>query len=429
MLVVVAPALSSPLLPGEGPGVRGVALASRSNIASFEPEWSGHDPHPGRLPEGEGGRGLSRSDQTSEPSIRWEADPSGVVSGVSVVGLAPETVRALADPALTAERLASAFAISIDSGDPRKKDRPNMLGNCRVEADSIRFTPRYPFDRGRSYSATFRPSALPGGSGAVLVSIHAIPKIHKLATIVTKVTPSTELVPENLLKFYLSFSAPMSRGEVYDRVRLLKEDGKPVELPFLRLGEELWDPTGTRLTLLIDPGRIKRGLRPREEVGPVLEAGRRYTLAIDRGWPDADGEPLARDFRKSFRAGPADEAQPDPKTWTMARPSASTRDPFVLTFPEPLDRGLLASALTLVDPKGEPVDGRLEIVSDETRWEFRPDAAWVEGDYQLLIDADLEDLAGNSILRPFEVDVQRDTPLRPEARTIRLPIAIGPKAR
>ena len=66
----------------------------------------------------------------------------------------------------------------------------------------------------------------------------------------------------------------MQRGHVYDHIHLLGEAGKPVELPFLELDEELWDPEMTRLTIFIDPGRIKRGVRPLEEIGPALEAGK-----------------------------------------------------------------------------------------------------------------------------------------------------------
>jgi hypothetical protein len=47
-----------------------------------------------------------------------------------------------------------------------------------------------------------------------------------------------------------------------------------------------------RLTLFIDPGRIKRGVLPLEEVGPALEEGKRYTLMIDRDLKDGTGNPL-----------------------------------------------------------------------------------------------------------------------------------------
>ncbi len=363
----------------------------------------------------------------SSVTIRWEVDPSGSASAVSVVGLKPEVMKSLRDS--SADRWPGLFSISAESKEYQTKPIPTtaMLGSYRVEGDSLRFTPRYPFDRGRTYVACFRPSKLTGGSEPEITSSFLVPKPSRAATVVTRVTPSTDRVPENLLKFYLYFSSPMSRGEVYDRVRLLKDDGKAVDLPFLRLVEELWDPTGTRLTLLIDPGRIKQGLKPREEHGPVLEAGRTYTLVIDAAWLDAGGDPLAREVRKTFRAEGPDEVQPNPKTWSIARPSAMTREPLALTFPEPLDRALIESALTLVDARGEAVPCRLEIEANETRWRFTPESPWVEGDYALEINADLEDLAGNSINRPFEVDVVRDTPIRPEPKIIRLPIAIGPK--
>ncbi len=363
-------------------------------------------------------------------AIRWEVDPSGATSAVSVLGFKPEVLKSLREVDWPAGRWSELLAITVDLGRPAQAGRPAMLGAYRVEGDALRFTPRYPFGAGRPYVATFRPAGLPGGgSGPDVTSRHLIPRPERAATVVTRVAPSTDRVPENLLKFYLHFSAPMSRGEVYDRVRLLKDDGKPVDLPFLRLGEELWDPTGKRLTLLIDPGRIKRGLKPREEHGPVLEAGRSYTLVIDVGWPDAEGGVLGAEVRKTFRAGPPDEIQPDPKGWTIDRPAASTRDPLTLTFPEPLDRALLESALTPIDARGEAVAGRIAVDLDETRWRFTPEGPWAEGEYQLLVESDLEDLAGNSIGRPFEVDIQRDTPIRPEPKLIRLPIPIRAKGR
>ena len=52
-----------------------------------------------------------------------------------------------------------------------------------------------------------------------------------MPTVVEAVYPTAERLPENQLKFYLHFSAPMSRGEAYRRVQLLDEKGKAVELP------------------------------------------------------------------------------------------------------------------------------------------------------------------------------------------------------
>lgn len=365
------------------------------------------------------------------PSIRWELDRSGHATGVSVVGLPPSALGRLRDPGWTADRWPGLFPVRFDGEARGRRDPSGMLGTYRVEGGVLRFTPRFPFDRGKRYRAAFRPSELPGGPGDApeTTSIHVEPRPDRPPTVVTRVDPSGDRLPENLLKFYIHFSAPMGRGEAYRRVRLVAEDGRAVDRPFLPLAEELWNPTGTRLTLLIDPGRIKRGLQPREELGPVLEAGRAYTLVVSPAWTDAEGDPLGAGFRKTFRAGTADEVQPDPKTWKIERPPASTREPLTLSSPEPLDAALLESALTLVDARGEVVAGRAEVIAGETCWRFTPEGPWAEGDYQLLVEDDLEDRAGNSIRRPFEVDVQRDTPARPESRLVRLPIAIRPGAR
>src|SRR5262249_35547553 len=155
------------------------------------------------------------------------------------------------------------------------------------------------------------------------------------------VYPTSERVPENLLKLYLHFSAPMRRGEVYRRVHLLDAAGKAVDLPFLEIEQELWDAEGRRLTLLFDPGRIKRGLRPREESGRIRGEGKSYELVVDRDWPDAAGNVWTNGYRKTLRAGPPAQRQPDPAAWKVAAPRAHTLQPLTIDFPEPLDHALL----------------------------------------------------------------------------------------
>src|SRR2546425_7490559 len=109
----------------------------------------------------------------------------------------------------------------------------------------------------------------------------------------------------------------MSEGDCYRHIKLLDAKGKAVDLPFLELDQELWDSEGKRFTLFFDPGRIKRGLKPREELGPPLEEGKTYAFVVDRDWLDAEGNPLKESYRKSFRVGPPDDSPPDPKTWVI----------------------------------------------------------------------------------------------------------------
>jgi hypothetical protein len=74
-----------------------------------------------------------------------------------------------------------------------------------------------------------------------------------------------------------------------------------------------------------------------------------------------------------------------------------------ITFPEPLDHGLLMRALG-VTRDGAPLDGDIVVAPGERRWTFTPKEPWQAGRYELLALDILEDLAGNQIGRAFEVD-------------------------
>src|SRR5262249_11153664 len=140
-----------------------------------------------------------------------------------------------------------------------------MLGTYRVADGVLRFEPRFPVTRGVRYRAVFDPNKLPNQAvkHARVTAEFTVPKPKQEATtILSQVYPTRDRLPENQLKFYLHFSAPMSQGDAYRYIRLLDATGKEVRQAFLELGEELWDPQGTRFTLLFDPGRIKQGLKP-----------------------------------------------------------------------------------------------------------------------------------------------------------------------
>ena len=48
----------------------------------------------------------------------------------------------------------------------------------------------------------------------------------------------------------------------------------------------------------------------------------------------------------------------------MAPPASGTRDPLVVRAPEPLDRALLASAMSVVDANGDLIDGEIDVLLD-----------------------------------------------------------------
>jgi hypothetical protein len=272
----------------------------------------------------------------------------------------------------------------------------------------LRFQPQFPLQRGVAYRAVFRPSKLPGAeaSAADIVSRFQLPMVEREpTTTVTQIYPSADVLPENLLKFYVHFSAPMQGGHIYHHIHLRDEAGKAVELPFLEIDEELWNPEMTRLTLFIDPGRIKRGVQPLEEIGPALEEGKRYTLEIDAAWHDSAGLPLKESFRKSFRVGPQDREPPTLTSWKINSPKAGTRNELTVNFPEPMDHALALRVIHVADAAGRLVDGACALSDHEKSWTFTPQKAWAAGSHQLQVQNTIEDLAGNNVGKAFEVDL------------------------
>jgi hypothetical protein len=188
-------------------------------------------------------------------------------------------------------------------------------------------------------------------------------------------------------------------------------------------GEELWDPSFQRLTMTFDPGRIKRGLTSNEAMGPPIVEGKHYTLVVDRDWPDAQGVPLVEGYRKAFRGGPAERNPPDPKQWRITAPKASTNQTLILNFPTPMNYPLLQRMLHVSNTQGN-VAGTVSIDKQETEWRFLPRQPWKTGDYQLIVDSALEDLAGNHVGQAFDIDVFQHVTEHIATKTISLPFVV-----
>jgi hypothetical protein len=68
----------------------------------------------------------------------------------------------------------------------------------------------------------------------------------------------------------------------------------------------------------------------------------------------------------------------------------------------------------VTDAEGATVNGRIEAGPEEASWRFHPDRPWRPGRHALRVEPHLEDLAGNSLVRVFDRDLDRaeDAPRR-----------------
>lgn len=288
-----------------------------------------------------------------------------------------------------------------------------LLGEYRVETPTtLSFTPRYPLSTSVVYclrAGEALRAEVTAASDAkqppaeICFQLPAQPPATP--TSVSAVYPSAEQLPENLLKFYIHFSAPMSRGQAYQRIHLYHGQ-ELVEKPFLELGEELWDAQQQRFTLFIHPGRIKHGLRTFDEAGPALVAGQAYTLRVDHDWIDAAGFSLAQTYEKKFTAIPRDDDRLNPENWKIESPDAGSTAALSLKFDEPLDQAMLSRVLDVKSREGNSVAGSYQVTAGESEWLFTPAQAWKTGTYHIEVATILEDLSGNSLAKAFEVDLQ-----------------------
>jgi hypothetical protein len=344
----------------------------------------------------------------------------GEPAAVYVTGLDKASLAALAEAKLTAAEWPKVARLVIDEAtlaDAHKK--PPIAGEWSVAGDALKFEPQFPLVPGKRYRVLGDLGAIPRAKlktdslslGLTVPKPPPGPRVR-----VVNVFPSANRLPENTLRVYVHFSGPVTRGDVYARVKLVRDDGKAVLRPFVELDEELWSADGTRLTLIFDPGRVKRGLSPREEHGPILEEGRSYTFVIDADWPDTEGRPLLQKYIKTFTATAPDDEPVAPEHWKLMAPRAGSDAPLIVRLAKPLDRALLSRMLWVTDAAGKRVDGTVTVGGGERVVTFAPAKPWARGGYKLVIDQTLEDVCGNRVGEPFEVDVLKPIPLKPEVK-------------
>jgi hypothetical protein len=290
-----------------------------------------------------------------------------------------------------------------------------LLGQYKIENKRLRFIPQYPLIAGEHYLAVFYPEYFnkslnlefplkdPKKKSEFLVSL---PRPVSSKAQVLNIYPTSPLIPENILRFYIYFSEPMREGEALQQIHLWDEAGQEIPDIFLDPPQELWNSDFTRLTLFLDPARVKSGLIAHKNWGRALKAGNNYHLVINKKWRTAEGSELSTAFEKKFTVIPEDKIKPVIDKLTT--PKAKTFDPLVIYFNKPMDKALLHLCLQIRNSQGEMVPGSWKTLADEKNNQFIPAEPWEKLAYTLALDGRLEDVAGNNFFSPFEKPVGQD---------------------
>ena len=317
------------------------------------------------------------------------------------------------------------FAVYVDDGGACCGGRLPIQGTYHVDKDGVTFAPDFPFAEGTGYRVRVMSGILANKNDfsskkvvedgqEYLETQFTLPvRQPKEPATVVRIYPSSEELPANLLRFYIYFSSPMRSGFAQDALKLVAEDGQQVEGALMHFKQELWSPDQKRLTVLFDPGRIKRGVSTNLEVGAALRAGESYRFIVDKKWENAQGVKLERGYEKRFRVSPALRSVPDPTKWQMTLPPSNSFEELTIEFMRPFDHALLRRMFEVRDDEGNAVVGTIHVDKMETRWRFKPTHPWQLGDYVVVVEAALEDLAGNNLQglldRPVEEELSGAT--------------------
>ncbi len=289
---------------------------------------------------------------------------------------------------------------------------PPVIGDYTITGTTLVFQPRYGWSAGESYVArldmeavaavTASESAFAGGQLDVSFFIPSDDVPNELPT-VTQIYPTAAELPENLLRFYIEFSQPMQRGDVYDVVQLVDSGGNVVEHPFLRIGQEFWSRDMQLLTIILDPGRIKEGVAPNVQAGAPLDETGQYELVINAGFEDAYGRTVTEPVRKPFTVVAADHTSPNPDLWTLSAPQQNTQQPLVITLDGMIDPILARRLIRVEDARQNRVEGAISFDEREQLMMFTPAQPWANREYRLAVSPTLEDYAGNRVESLFDM--------------------------
>lgn len=243
--------------------------------------------------------------------------------------------------------------------------------------------------------------------GLILLAMAFNALAAPLPPAVVTIYPRIDVLPENTLKFQIQFNVPMREGRFLDHIELKSADGQSINEVFFDSFYELWSHDHQQITLLLDPGRVKIGLRENLKRGRAFVAGKNYSLSVLTSWRSLNGDPLQQVYTKHFSVVAEDLESPKVALISTNKLTAGTTESVSIAFPEPLDEQQLQEYVRITRGKVPDnitlVPGKFVIEEFGKGIRFKPQIAWQpETLYSVRFDTRLEDLASNNLQAKFD---------------------------
>lgn len=281
-----------------------------------------------------------------------------------------------------------------------------MAGSYSIDGQAIVFTPAFDFLEGQNYSVEIFDIGSSNEGNTRFVKQFTIKRTVEYASPeVVAIYPSGSIIPENTLRFYIHFSTPMKPHVSNQFIKLLDSSGTSDDAAFMAFKQELWSEDRKRLTLLIDPGRIKRGVAQNLTLGSALQEGNRYSIVVEEGWPTANDAATMPRFEHIFTVAKPLRTIPEPSAWTIKTPRRWTNDPLVIEFDRPFDYEQLRGGISVSGEDGRAIPGVISIENQEQAWRFEREGLWRNDQIHIFLDTELEDVAGNNLVELLDHSV------------------------
>lgn len=269
---------------------------------------------------------------------------------------------------------------------------PKMAGKYHLSRDSLFFIPAFPPDPDMRYQALLIVE------NDTFTSSHQF-QIKKRKPVEVNLWPAAGQLPANHLRFYLSFNQPMGFANPYDFLRLTVNN-HVVQEPWVEIAEHLWNRDRTRLTLLVHPGRIKRGVSPLATLGAVFKTGDQVELIVSEGWSTLSGSTLENQKNHYYTITPAIREPLKGMTIAASPVPLNSLEPLRLQVDRLLDPFLIQRYTVVLDRQGEIIAGNWTLDGDGLS--FIPEVAWTQQPWKWKIHPNMEDLSGNRLHHAFE---------------------------
>lgn len=223
----------------------------------------------------------------------------------------------------------------------------------------------------------------------------------KVASNKITVYPNGQFVPANLLRLHVDFGQAIYSNSPLNLIWLEDLDGNKVDHTWVDLTHGLWTADNCVLTILLHPGRVKRGLRSRLLMGPIFVPGESYRFVLDHRLVEDDVCGEAKTTIYEFTAIEPIESKIDPTSWIITTPELGSMLPLRIETGRALDWLSVGESIRLIDTTGRNIGSEIELNGNEIR--LFPLVPWPpERGYSLRISDTLEDVCGNRICSPFD---------------------------